>query len=355
MNALKTYALMLCLGLVLNLLAQNPQVEYYKFINKGEVEFVNTQSAKSLQFYDSAFSLPVRIYPKDAYVAAQLAFYLQDTSSFYKYMKLAFERGLPLSAVTSAPILRNLEQSNLFARLEKMSKQYVLQVDTIARDSIYWYCFYSDGLKYNMGRDPKKIHVFDSIEWKFIEFQYRNFLSKGLFPNENLIGIATDSLTHQMMKDPSIPRFITAGFAQNTNHTPVEYELVAKYSLSVWLHKSCGFQLYKNELWQAVLNGTLSPMEYAIIEETSMQWRTSAVLADGGMCSLPTYAPCYNLIKPSPIKPVNIFVDPSDTDRMAIVNTNRAKIFLQPYEVDQLKKQMLKDLGIDFFYDFFNR
>jgi hypothetical protein len=334
------------------------QMDYYRHINEAEELFVLYHDAQCFKEYQKAFHTKARYFAKDAYIAAQIAYYLEDDKKVILYLKRAFELGLPFTALKSAPIFQKIETAPIFPEIVKVFQRCKKPTfDASVRDTIYQKCFISDSLKFYMGRDSKKIAEFTQFEDSFRDYLKQEFLSKGSFPNENLIGIATDSVFDDFMRrfghvDPyAAEEKLLFG---STNSIPIEYGLVSKYSLSVLLHSSCSFPNYQKFLFDAVMNGYMQPIEFGLLHETSIAWNQQATNPNEKCTRLVSDA-YYNILGFDPRKDIQTRIDDSNTEGIKQVEKNRAIIGMQKYSIDQLKRLDQKNLGIKFFFYFLER
>ncbi|MFM1947227.1 MAG: hypothetical protein RL207_1510 [Bacteroidota bacterium] len=334
------------------------QMDYYLHVNQAEELFVLNHDARCFKEYQKAFRTKAHYFAKDAYIAAQIAYYLKDEKKVVLYLKRAFELGLPFTALKSAPIFQKIETTSVYPEVVKVFQQCKKPTfDAAARDTIYQKCFISDSLKFIMGKDSKKIAQFNQFEDSFRDYLKQEYLSKGIFPNENLIGIATDSVFDDFMRrnghvDPYAA--VEKQLFGSTSSIPIEYGLVSKYSFSVLLHSSCSFPNYQKFLFDAVMNGYLQPIEYGLLHETSIAWNQQASNPNEKCTRLVSDA-YYNILEFDPRKDIQTRIDDSNTEGIKQVEKNRASIGMQKYSIDQLKRLDQKNLGLKFFFYFLER
>lgn len=339
-----------------SLIAQ--QMDYYRHVNQAEELFVLNHDTQCFKEYQKAFRTKARYFAKDAYIAAQIAYYLKDEKKVVLYLKRAFELGLPFTALTSAPIFQKIESASVYTEIVKVFQQCKKPTfDVAVRDSIYHKCFISDSLKFYMGKDSKKIAEFNQFEDSFRDYLKQEYLSKGMFPNENLIGIATDSVYEDFLRrfghvDPYAAE--EKQLFGSTNSIPMEYGLVSKYSFSVLLHSSCSFPNYQKLLFEAVSNGYMQPIEYGLLHETSIAWNQQASNPNE-KCTRLISDSYYNILGFEQRKNIQTRIDDSDSAGIKRVEKNRATIGMQKYSIDQLKRLDQKNLGLKFFFYFLER
>lgn len=348
--------------LALKLSATADYRTYYRLVNTAEETFVNKRDKSCLAYYDSAFSACKKPYVKDVYIAAQICYYLGDTALFLDYMGLAFQNGLPLSSTRSAPILRKIDHSPLYPKIAALYARYKNQPkpDLALREAVLKKCFESDSIKAGMGRDKVKIQAFYNSENAFRDYLFEACLSKGIFPNEHLIGIATDTMYQAFLKrnhkkDPYEAFYASgpfAGAAGSENDSRTDYELLSKYALSVLIHSKCSFWKYREQLWQAVLSGYMQPKEYGLLHETSVAWNQDG-FNSWDDCIISRQEVYYNILGYDPRSASQTFG--GSEAQLKTVEANRRAICMQKYSVDQQKKKIQAEMGLWFFYDFLDR
>lgn len=73
---MKTCLLYFLVAFQIGVVAQ--QMNYYNFINQAEELFVTKRDATCFEYYELAFHAKARYFAKDAYIAAQIAYYLKE-------------------------------------------------------------------------------------------------------------------------------------------------------------------------------------------------------------------------------------------------------------------------------------
>ena len=347
--------LIVSLACFYSVISWGSQTKYYEYINKAEEKFVLTLNRECFNYYDSAFATDAQYFAKDAYIAAEIALFLKDNDLFLKYVKLSFDLGLPWTAIKSGKIIEGQLTPGLEAELKELfTTRKEPDFDHQVRDKVYDYAYRSDSIKLIMGRSVEQENLFFAIENEFRNYLYTSFLLKGVFPNENLIGIATDSVYQDFLK-----RFNKVDLYSNSSGNsfgqqeapPQEYDLVAKYSYSVLLHSRCSFSKFQKELWNAVLNGYLLPSEYALLHETSILWNSNS-RNPWDDCEPAYQEAYYNVLGFNPMKRIQTHVDESNKELMEQVELNRKNIYMQKWEIDKKKKEIQKKTGIRFFFGF---
>jgi hypothetical protein len=336
------------------------QNAYYDLINLAEETFVKKKNQECFAFYDQAFKVKkAKYFAKDAYVAAQMAYYLKDDEHVKKYLKKAFELGMPLSALHSGAIFNQIEKTSLYNEISKIySTCKKPKFDLETRERIYTYCFASDSIKFLLRPNlPEQYQAYYNIENEFRAYLFDEFLSKGQFPNENIIGIASDSLFADFLKrNNKVDQWQQAAIKMFGSDEPevIENDFVAKFSFSVLLHSHCSFPKFQPYLLNAVENGYMQPSEYALLKETSILWNQDSK-NPWDDCSLDLNTAYYNMLGYDKFKKNQTYIDPKNTELMLLVEQNRAAIHMQKWSVDNEKMKLQKELGIRFFFGFLIR
>jgi len=331
-------------------IAKESYKRYYELVNRAEAEFVSHRDRQCFPYYDSAFA-SFEPFVKDPYVAAEIAVYLGDTTAMFHYLDICFKNGLPLSSVRSAPIFRKIDRTSLYPSVCKLYNKDKdrKKIDIAAERAIWLYCYRSDSLKLRLGRDPQLRQAWFAEENAFREYLFKEYLSKGRFPGERIIGVATDSMYQanlQYFHRPDV--YSGMGFAQSGDDYKQDYDLLSKYALSVLIHSKCSFPKYHDQLWQAVLNGDLQPKEYAILEVTSVLWNQHNDNAWDD-CNVTRKDLYYHILGDEQRGGIE------SEAALRTIEHNRQQIYLQSYEVDMAKKALQQQTGIWFFYDFADR
>lgn len=323
-------------------------VEYYNYVNRAEEAFVTKMDSSCFAFYDRAFAFN-KPFLKDPYIAAQIALYLNDTIRFNQYLKIAFQNGMPLKAVTASRFIKERYHPNLYKRINQIFKQYYVEpvIDKGMQQTICEMCYESDSLKLKAGGDSPKFHASENEARAYI----RDYLlKKEIFPNEHLLGITTSEGLKDFYKKTNrkdlYAGMTSADYAE-------ENELRLKCPMNIILHSQCFFQENKELLFKAVEAGYLHPKDYGILEETSVIWFKDPSTNPADKCKLPKELISYNIFGTDPTRTIQLYdVTAAGVKR---ADANRSKIYMQKFDVDRRKKELEAKYGFAFFFDFLDR
>ncbi len=322
-------------------------IKYYKLINKAEECFTVKKDKSCFTYFDKAFK-ENKPFLKDPFIAAQIAFFLNDTSAFYRYLKIGFENGMPITAINVSPIIKTKSTIEIINKINNIytthhSKKAVNEKDY---DWICLKCYQSDSLKVKVGVESEFYQNEDETRRYILD----SFLLQGKFPNEKLFGITTNKSLIDFYKKynrtPVYPEGLTDDYFE-------EFELRLKCPFNIILHSKCFFTENKKLFYQAMINGYIHPKEFGILEETSIIWHQNTAEHPNESCEKAKYKICYNIFSKSPFEKEHIF--DNTNNGLKIVEKNRLKIYMQKYSVDLSKKNLEKEIGIKFFFDFKDR
>ncbi|MEO6831568.1 MAG: hypothetical protein ABI378_04685 [Chitinophagaceae bacterium] len=326
--------------------------------------------------YDKAFVAYPQPFVKDAYIAAQIAYKAGDTGRVLKYFRIAFQNDFPLSAIVAAPMFRDLSQKNptLYQKLKESYGQFkgTLQIDKSKQEEIFMMGYVNDSLHEAQPKTEAVIHAFAEHEAAFRKFILDNYLNHGIFPSERILGIRTEEDVLQFYKEYRLSDPYAAGraffsklgkqemslsgvkTAKITFTAPledkVEWSLFNQTALTPFIHYTCTWELYKELLWKAVLNGYLHPKEYGMLQEMSFSWNHERKLSINE-CEYKRQDAYFNILGKDVFRPTrNTYV--TDSASLVKVEENRAENLMQRFDIDQKKRGLEKSEGFLFFYGF---
>jgi hypothetical protein len=323
-------------------------VDYYEYVNQAEEAFVNKMDASCFNYYDKAFGTGVKPFLKDPYIAAQIALYLNDTVRFNHYLGIAFENGMPLKSVTASKFVQDRYYPHLYKGiLATYKRTYVKpRIDSVLLGEICMMCYRSDSLKLKTGGRSQDFYNSENESRGYIQ-EY--LLSKGIFANEHLLGITTNEMWEDFYRKYNRKDL----YGPSNGNYSEECELRLKCPMNILLHSQCFFQENKAALFKAMENGYLHPKDYAILEETSVLWFKDETGNDKETCKRPEQIISYNIYATDPTRIVQTY--DASPEGMKRAESNRRKIHLQKFSVDQRKKELEGKYGFAFFFDFHDR
>lgn len=329
---------------------QTDYFPYYILINQAEEKFAaHDNPAEALKLYDKAFSDYSKPFVKDLFTAAQIAFYSHDTARFLRYTGHAFDRGMTFRCLHNPNVLAPVFTDTVL--LAKLQNSYTRRrsspIDSVARDSVYRRFYDEQVFKRTINRDETRQNRFAQLEKANTDHFAAVYLSRGIFPSEQFIGLYTDDGFTDFLKRYGLMPFeepLPAHLAGMVlTPVPEDYSLWNQAAFVSFLHYPCAFQNHREALWKTVKNGYLHPKDYCMLEE----WYAAGIDNPAYLndCVREKQAYYYN-------------ITPAFTHMTAkplkAIEANRAGRYLQKYSVDWEKKRLEKEKGFVFFFGFFN-
>lgn len=280
---------------------------YYKAIIKAEKQYVNRQPANAFKTYDAIFKDSAHFTPfiYDVYNAAQFAFVKGDTVHFVKYITLAAKNGLTVVHFFKSPIFRPIicrtKDDSLMQILNAIFKNAnysPIPFDKKVIKAYYEQQYNQDSLYFAIqqkGDRPER--AFAETENQFRIFLLNNFLVKGVFPSEKLLGLLPDSKQKLFQWDDDRPLVIPGNIWDVDTNVSKGLSLYNN-RFALYLHNSCSFEKYGSYIWQAVLMGWLPPMQYALLEEACVfkSYGASVVELNVDSCQYPIEKSYFNIL-----------------------------------------------------------
>jgi len=321
---------------------------YHQGIIRCEEQFLYHNSIrKALNGYRELFSTYKKPFAKDCFIALQLACYIKDTANTTFFFRTAFERGVTWTAIEMAPAIKNF-----FDRKQKYKKE-IFDLYPECREK------WQGSINYSLRRTINDLMKRDTELKVWTERFERN--SKEEYDAETVENEVQDSIATEIVKLTKRYGFLgdnVIGFYEGSKADSGTFDKGHCYAITSMIdnqffHHNCLYFLLKRELDTALVNGEISPAMYATIYE----WTYSSV-ENNGPESWKGHPP-NKLCIPSPNKRTAFYkVAPTFSSIMmednALINRNRAKIWLPSVDHTKKKKAFEKEEKIRLFFGFFN-
>ena len=230
--------------LILVILHSNAYADYsyyYQQTKLAEEDLLNENFADALVHYDSAFKNYDFKFARDCFIAAQTAAYLNNDKHTFKYLQYAIVAGVKLECISSQSIFQRFKKTLWWDKLEDMRptlwKKYLARIDTSLTIEFVKRYTKEQKLKDSTARGDRSPY-FQQVEDNVSRVQ--QLARQNRFPGERLLGIDNSTIA-------------TPGVNQ------------CNYSADIVVpsldHFSYSYELMKNELTKAMLNGDLYPYE----------------------------------------------------------------------------------------------
>ncbi|HNB81162.1 MAG TPA: hypothetical protein PLP14_03630 [Chitinophagaceae bacterium] len=331
-----------------NAQSQISYLPYYSMVNQAEEYFFLKHDIDSaFILYDKAFSLVPKPFVKDCFIAAELALFTGDTSQCLKYLEKTFRAGMPLKAMEQNPMfVKLLQDQNWLQRLTKIKANcQPFRYNQQIRDSVYQR-FYDE----QVIKRKSDTRAFFNIAHNNCQY-FAQWLKKGVFPSEQMIGLYTDEGFADFREHYHLPDYenhsASAAVLKSASpgisftEIPYDYALWNQAAFISFLHDPCSFQQYKSEWWKAVEQGYIHPKDFALMEE----WLAKSVSNPNYQhdCTVPVQEAYYNITYELRVK---------DEELLKQVEDKRKKAYLQSFKIDQMKREFRQVHKLNLFFGF---
>ncbi len=235
--------------------AQLNYIEYHKKIIQAENFMLATDMKACIAKYKETFDAYPKTFARDAFTALQIACIGKDTASISYFFGKSVSNGIIWEAILYSKHYKDVVDYDLKfkRRLEALyvvsRKHYESSIDTSIRKFVLGLLEKDDSARFINHQQVKD--SLDIVRWfEVMEhniYQIDSLVKKIGFPSEHKAGILSSKI-------------INVGYlGVDLYPTPSR----------IFYHNQCGFQLMKNQLLQAIIDGELTPKEYAVIQEWS--------------------------------------------------------------------------------------
>ncbi|HXS37832.1 MAG TPA: hypothetical protein VN721_14100 [Flavipsychrobacter sp.] len=214
---------------------------YYQQTKLAEEALLNENFPEALVHYDSAFKNYDFKFARDCFIAAQTAAYLNNDKHTFQYLQYAIAAGVKPECISNQDIFQRFKKTLWWDKLEDMRpilwKKYLARIDTSLTIEFVKRFTKEQELKDNTVRGDRSAY-FHQVEDNVSRVQ--QLARQNKFPGEKLIGIDNSVI--------ATPRVNQCNYS-------------ADIVISSLNHFSYSYELMKNELTKAMLDGDLYPYE----------------------------------------------------------------------------------------------
>ncbi len=313
--------------------------QYHRKINKAEtLFFIEKKVDSALYYYDNVFTAYDFIFVKDLINAAQIAAY--SKKPYQKYIEQGFEQGLKISHLKEYPLLNKFyttapKNKKLLQTYETNRKKYRERIDFTYLDFTY-----KMAIRDQTNKHEKKSHASYIRKVSQITERIKDSIKKRGFPGDRTIGIS-DSTIFKEIKKSQLDLYNQRKYNKELWHmTSDEKELNAKYTVIIYLHNPCSYDIYKKILYKEMLKGNIHPRDIALLHDHPYSYRKS--LRSG----------CGN--KDNQAYLINKYANYPKEANLTKTNEMRKELFIVPTYVDDKKREHEKEYGFNLFSGFWS-
>jgi hypothetical protein len=190
-------------------ICQSNYLIYHRNINHAENYLIKGEIDSALFAYQTNFEQFPFIFPRDALIAAQYAYYFQKKDKTLYFIVKSFQQGVTPYHLFQLPVLKSIFEKDLklsnfildtFIKtrplyLKKINKEALkVVVNSWWKEQLHRQIFTEHSIKRN-GKC-----VLDSVNYSVIQ-EIRNVQNKYGFPGQKIIGIIHDTILHEVKID----------------------------------------------------------------------------------------------------------------------------------------------------------
>lgn len=269
-------------------ICQSNYLIYHRNINRAEKLLIIGEIDSALNEYQNNFELYSFIFPRDALIAAQFAYYFQKKDKTMYFIVKSFQQGVTPYHLMQLPVLKPIfEKDTKFATslidtfnktrssyLKKINKEALkVVVNSWWKEQLYRQIFTEHSIKLN-GKC-----VLDSVNYSVIQ-EIRHIQKKYGFPGQKIVGIIHDTILHELKIDSF--KSLTDRFENlankekykfpNNKTTIFKLDAGVKYISNdilciIFYHSPCAFYFLGGNkvLIDEVKKGNLHPHDFATL------------------------------------------------------------------------------------------
>ena len=297
--------------------------QYHLQINKAEtLFFMENKVDSSLYYYDKVFSEYDFIFVKDLVNAAQIAYF--SKKSYQKYIEQGFEQGLKISHLKNYPIFKKvysslLKDKKLLAVFNIKRAKYISRIDFKYLDWIYKIAIADQKNK------RLKTNKYNELLHKSTDRLIDSVIKKG-FPGDKIIGI-NDSTIFQEINKPYLNLHMQIHKNKDLWYmTSDEQILASHWSIVLFVHNGCSYNLYKTYFLKEMKKGNIHPREIGLLYDNMYRYKGS----------YPSY--CEHISLNGAYK-LNMFTEYADLKNKKQTNEMRKLLYIVSTDVDDKKRE----------------
>jgi hypothetical protein len=240
------------------LIAQDYLV-YFKTIREAEMAIIDGNYENAIGLYNNAFEDFDFIFPKDAYIASQVASYWDDYHSFKKFIIKGIKNGLPIESIKRNPhLFSNFDD---FSK-EKLNNEYLdslCQVNTARINKSY-----RDTI-IQMVKEDQRLR--DKNETFLNAKIFNHKLRPRLFKKWMKQAEEQSQFILEMTKTHGFPSHKIIGTHRIEDYDKFGTSYKSQYATIILFHYDFAYQLFEEVLPEQLRLGNISPKQVALLRD----------------------------------------------------------------------------------------
>lgn len=240
------------------LLAQD-YTEYFRAIAKAETQILDSNYNDAVETYQRIFSKFNFIFPKDAYIAAQIAAYSNQDESCLQFLIDGFKNGLPLENAVHNPHLLKWSSKPIAQILTAEFIDSLAQYDNNRYDKSYRDTIIA------MVKEDQRLRNKNETFLNAVIFDHKlkpRLYKKWMQQAEN-----QSKLILELTKQKGFPSHKTIGTQRVIDYDEFGTSYKSQYATIILFHYDFAYQILESELPLQLKLGNITPKQYALLRD----------------------------------------------------------------------------------------
>lgn len=308
--------------------AQN-YMPYFKAIARAEMALLDSNYHQSIAIYKEAFQSYNFVFPKDCFIAAQLAAYVKDSNTCRYFLGKGMENGLPWNEIEGNIHLHRWLNASPHHKaslsIDSLQNIYHNKIDQELRREII-----------AMTVEDQKLR--DRVETPLNHFFFyllKPFAQRRFDKQANEFS----KKIHQLTIEHGFPSHRLIGTHDSTDYKKFGTEMGSDYATIILFHSDFAWHYLKGTLPEELQKGNISPKQYALLRDFATRHYMYGKVKDAAYADY-TYFIRWTYNGKHLGKKARYRRKEQVREMEAAIDSARAKIGLPPYRYDRLKKKM---------------
>jgi hypothetical protein len=309
-------------------------ISYHKSVALAQHNIAEQNYELAINIFDTIFRRYDFVFPRDCFIAAEVASYCRKDSIAFAFLKKGVRYGIHLDAIKSNPHLNRLQIN------KELWEAFCNEYPTLRTE-------YNRELDWDLKCELINMFKEDQLlrdrheTWLNIKFHYKWNLYKKWFTHSQ---VCTQRIK-QIIEIYGFPSYSITGTVNSSFDSHFDnFRISSNEALIILYHYDFAYIELKDILFKEVERGNISAKEFALLRDFSTRFYIFGVVKDSTYKDYQYFVRWFSnnkklhLTKPSEIEKRKKEIE----SKIAIINADRSKIGLGTYE-DQLKIKSIQD------------
>lgn len=229
---------------------------YFKSVALAETNLLDSNYNKAIKIYKNTFSKYEFIFPKDAYISAQIASYVGDDSSCFYFLNNGVKNGLPMESVLNNP---HLSKWITKQKLKNSAMHLANSLVTIKYNNTYRDTIISMAKEDQRLRDKNETILNSAIfNHKLKPKLYKKWMNQAEIQTEKILEFTTQF---------GFPSHKIIGTHRKTDYDKFGTNFSSTYAFIILAHYDFAFQTFEEVLPEQLKMGNITPKQVALLRD----------------------------------------------------------------------------------------